>query len=132
MLIDGLKDRLTAELNPTGGVNKDTLPRGYVFPAIVIHKYNGALEYDFSGPVGVEDVNVQLDIYGKTPDERDTLSKSLTDFLDAFTGTLEDGSVVQACFRERGPQDLPFVPNADQKGPGYRTLVGYRVVIDRS
>lgn len=128
MLVDGLVSIVTTDLNPVGGAHKDALPRGFQFPAIVVHRYNGALEYEFAGPADTKETNVQFDVYGKTSDERDTLMESLTGLMDSFVGTLPDGTVVQGCFRERGPQELPYLPSAEQKGPGFRSAVGYRIV----
>jgi hypothetical protein len=128
MIADGLITLLTQAANPLGGVHKDALPRGYTFPAMALHRYTGNQDYDMQGPTDTSEDNIQIDCYGTTQNERDALVASVMAALDAYVGTLSDGTVVQACYRERGPQDMPVMADADTKGVGYRSVIGYRIV----
>lgn len=134
MIIDGI----IALLNGDTGVNaltagriyKSALPRGYTLPAIAVHRYGGAQDYDLSGPVGVKEDQIQLDVYGQDPDSASAAAVLVKALLEPYTGTLSDGTIVQACYLERD-MDMPFLPHADAKGIADRSLLGFRVISTR-
>jgi hypothetical protein len=103
------------------------LPRGYVLPAAAVHTYGAAQDYDFNGPIDIGEHQVQIDVYGKTAAELAAAKTAVRDFFKAYTGTLTDGTVVQAVYLER-EMDMPFLPNADTKGIANRSILGFRVV----
>jgi len=111
-------------------VYRDVLPRGYVFPAIVVHKYARAQEYQFSGPVDVAEDHIQIDAYGSTSAARDSAIDAATSLLIGYVGTLPDGTIVQTCMLER-EMDMPFLAKADATGFAFRTLLGFRIVSKR-
>lgn len=133
-----LIDSLITLANEDNGVNalisgriyKNVLPRGYVLPAIAVHRYGGSQDYEFAGPTGTSDDQVQFDCYGRTADEAQQTADAVRNLLVAFTGTLPGGTVVQACYLERD-MDMPFLPNADVKGIANRAILGFRVVTVR-
>ena len=154
MLIDGVISLLQGQLNGTNqsaytaliealvnilstdhktnlpSVYENELPRGYKLPAIAVHQYGGNQDYDFSGPVDINEDQLQLDCYG--PDSltcRQTM-RAARKLLEAYVGTLPDGTVVQGFYKERD-QAMPFLPHADQKGIANRWTVGFRVVKKR-
>ena len=130
MLLDGIVTLLTNGPNPSGGVHKDVLARGYSFPAIVVHRYGGHQDYEFSGASDVTEDQVQIDVYGNTADERDELAQQVRALLVEFTGELPDGTVVNACYLERD-MDMPFLPQANQLGTSFRSILGFRIVRNR-
>jgi hypothetical protein len=113
-----------------GRVYENELPRGYRLPAIAVHQYGGAQDYDFSGPISINEDQVQLDCYGQDSLSCRATAEAARKLLENFTGTLPDGTVVQACYKERD-QAMPFLPNADQKGIANRWMLGFRVVKQR-
>lgn len=130
MIIDGLIELLkTRAVNAlvNGRVYKGELPRGFVLPAIVLHRYGQAQDYDFDGPIDLSEPQVQVDCLAPTPDERDTLVTAVKAELNGFTGTLPGGNEVQGCYIERD-MDLPYAAGMDPKGIASRSVLGYRVV----
>lgn len=108
-------------------VFKSVLPRGYTLPAIAIHRYGGTQDYEYDGPIGVREDQVQLDAYGDTAEQAQQVVKAVRALLVGFAGTLPDGTVVQAMYLERD-MDMPFLPHADSKGIANRSVLGFRVV----
>jgi hypothetical protein len=113
-----------------GRAYADALPRGYVFPALVLHEYGGSLDSQMDGPADAEYTSVQVDIYGSATDERDNLRKAVGDVMDGYVGTLPNGVVVQLCSLER-KMDLQVLPSAERKTQGFRSLRGYSVTSNR-
>lgn len=134
MLLDGFISLLTGTpaVNnlATGGVFKSVLPRGYALPAIAVHRYDGTQDYQFDGPVGVREDMIQFDVYGATAEAAQQVAEAVRTALVGYTGTLPDGSIVQAVYLERD-MDMPFLPHADSKGIANRSLLGFRVVSQR-
>jgi hypothetical protein len=132
MMLDGfislLKATPAVSVIVADRVYKKVLPRGYSFPAIVVHRYGGTQDYEFAGPVGVREDQIQIDTYDSGDGE--ALASVVRTFLSAYTGTLPDGTIVQGCFLERD-MDMPFLPNADTKGIANRSTLGFRVVSAR-
>ena len=108
-------------------VHLQVMPRGYKFPAIVVHRYMGTRDQDFQGPVSVEESNFQLDIYGDTATDCEAVTDACRTFLTGYTGTLADGTVVQGTYKEQD-RDMPFLANADIKSLAFRSLLGFRFV----
>jgi hypothetical protein len=113
-----------------GRMYNSVLPRKYSLPAGCVHRYGGLQEYDFAGPTGVREDQIQFDVYGDTADDTQTACEALRALIVPYTGTLSSGTVVQACYLERD-MDMPFLPNADTKGIAYRSTLGFRVVSTR-
>src|ERR1700676_5600438 len=104
MLIDGLISLVTASaVNGliSGRIYEGELPRGYALPAIAVHEYNEAQDYDMAGPVGVREDFIQFDTYGSSQAIARQVREALKTLLDGYVGTLPDGTVVQACYLER-------------------------------
>jgi hypothetical protein len=129
MMLDGFISLITAHGSVGSRVYKSVLPRGYVLPAIAIHRYGGAQDYDYAGPVDVREDQIQIDVYVDAAD--DTVLEAIRALISGYVGTLPDGTVVQACYLER-EMDMPFLPNADTKGIANRSTLGFRVVSKRS
>jgi len=133
MMLDGIISLITADtavtslLSSAGAVYKSVLPRGYVLPAIAVHRYGGTKDYEFAGPVGPREDQIQVDCYGADPETAQQVTEAVRTLLVGYTGTLSDGTVVQGCFLERD-MDMPFLPHADAKGIANRSLLGFRVV----
>ena len=134
MLLDGIISLLTANTTVNGLVRgrvyMSLLPRGYRLPAIALHRYGGTQDYEFDGPVGVREDQVQIDVYGDTVEDCQTTIEAVRSTLVGYVGTLPDGTVVQACYLER-EMDMPYLPHADQKAVANRTLLGFRFVTTR-
>jgi hypothetical protein len=129
MMISGFIDLLTGQTSPpyADRVHKDVLPRGYVLPAVVLHRYGSTQDYQYDGPLDVREDQIQVDIYGGDGDTAETIFEYVRALLVGFTGTLPDGTVVLACYLERG-MDMPFMANADQKSLAFRSTLGFRVI----
>lgn len=131
MLLDGFMELLTSNPAVSGlvaaRVYKSELPRGYVLPAIAIHRYGGTREYQADGPIALREDQIQLDCYAQDAETAQQVAEAVKALLDPFTGVLPDGSVVRACYIERD-MDMPFLPHADAKGIANRSMLGYRVV----
>jgi len=131
MLLDGLIAVLNANTAVNalvaGRVYKSELPRGYLLPAIAMHRYGGTQDYSFAGPIGVREDQIQIDCYAQDAATAQQVAGAVRAALAPFTGALTDGTVVQCCYLERD-MDMPFLPHADQKGIANRTLLGFRVV----
>jgi Protein of unknown function (DUF3168) len=134
MMLDGFMALLKADAGVSGLVGvrvyQSVLPRGYILPAIAIHRYGGSQDYEYAGPVGVREDQIQLDAYGETAESLQQVSEAIRSLLVPYVGTLPDGTVVQACYLERD-MDMPFLPNADTKGIANRSTLGFRVVSTR-
>lgn len=131
MLLDGIVAQVLAD-GPTAAlvaanVFKNELPRGYVLPAIAVHRYGGSQEYQYNGPVGTREDKVQFDCYGPDAETAQEVAEAVRAALLAFVGTLPDGTVVQGCYLEIN-MDVPFLPHADAKGIANRSMLGFRVV----
>jgi hypothetical protein len=133
MILDGVISLLKADSGVSGiagsRVYKNELPRGYSFPAVVVHRYGGTQDYQMDGPVGVREDQIQIDAYAVTG-TIEGLSEAVRALLVGYVGTLPDGSVVQACYLERD-MDLPFLPNANTTGIANRSTLGFRVISAR-
>jgi hypothetical protein len=114
----------------SGRVYENELPRGYKLPAVAVHQYGGQQDYDLSGPVGVVEDQIQLDVYGLDSASCRAAAVACRDLLQSFTGTLPDGTTVQAIYKERDAA-MPFLPNADAKGIANRWTLGFRVISQR-
>ena len=113
-----------------GRAYENEFPRGFVLPAVVVHQYGGNQDYDFTGPIDITEDQVQVDCYAQDSSGCRALRLSVKDLLEAFTGTLPDGTVVQAMYKERDLA-MPFLPNANTKGIANRWTLGFRVVSAR-
>ncbi|HEX4201557.1 MAG TPA: hypothetical protein VHY59_08575 [Chthoniobacterales bacterium] len=111
-------------------VSKNVLPRGYTLPAIAVHSYGSTQENDMIGPNTIREDQIQLDMYGATSDQTDSLYEACRALLIGYVGTLPDGTVVLLCQLERG-MDMPFLPNADTKGIANRAVLGFKIVSQR-
>ena len=107
MLANGFVAKLLADSGVSSLVStrvyQDRLPRGFTLPAIVVHQYGGTEDTEFDGVTDVNEGHVQIDVYGKTPAERDGAVAAVVSLLKGFTGTLPDteGTKVQLCRIER-------------------------------
>lgn len=131
MMLDGIISLLNADPTVTsfvsGRIYKSVLVRGFSLPAVAVHRYGGSQEYDFNGPVGVREDQVQLDAYASDAETTQQVTEAIRAVLVGFKGALPDGTIVQACFLERD-MDMPFMPHADSKGIANRSLLGFRFV----
>lgn len=134
MLLDGFISLLKANNGITGlvagAVYKDELPRGYVLPAIVVHRYNGAQEYAFTGPIGLREDQFQFDCYGNDSTSAEQVKELVRELIITFVGPLPDGTKVSVCDLERD-MSMPFVSTANTKGIANRALIGVKVVSER-
>lgn len=135
MMLDGfialLTDNSAVNGLIAGRIYKSVLPRGYGLPAIAIHRYGGSQEYQADGPAGTREDQIQLDCYAEDPETAQQVAEAVRTLLASFRGTLPDGTVVQGCFLER-EMDMPFMPKADTTGLANRSMLGFRVVSERS
>ena len=104
MLLDGIISYLESKTAitslVTGGIYRSVLPRGYVLPAVCVHRYGGAQEFDYSGPQGVLESQIQFDCYAATADIAEQISAAIkllfvgskTVPATPYTGTLPDGA----------------------------------------
>jgi hypothetical protein len=122
-LIQMLQDDATVSSFVGDRVYRAVLPRGFVFPALVVHKYANVQDYQLSGPVDVAEDHVQIDVYGNTPAELDDAADAVRALLINYSGTLPDDTVVQGTFLDRD-MDLPYRPDMDKKGFTYRSVLG--------
>ena len=136
MMLDGIISLLSgnatvaALVTQNGGapqIYKSVLPRGYVLPAIAIHRYGGTQDYQCDGPVVLREDQVQVDCYAGDPETAQTVAEAVRKVLVSYVGTLPDGTEVRAVYLERD-MDMPFMPHADTKGIANRSLLGFRVV----
>lgn len=131
MMLDGFISLMTADSGVNGlvatRIYKSVLPRGYTLPAIAIHRYGGAQEYQADGPVGTREDSIQVDCYAEDPETAQQVAEAVRSLLAPFKGTLPDGTTVQGTFLERD-MDMPFLPHADSKGIANRSMLGFRVV----
>jgi hypothetical protein len=131
MLLDGIIAVLNGNTGVTalvaGRIYKSVLPRGYVLPALAIHRYGGTQDYSYAGPIRLREDQIQVDCYADDAETAQQVAAAVRSALAGFTGALNDGTVVQGCYLERD-MDMPFMPHADQKGIANRTLLGFRVV----
>lgn len=147
MLIDGIIMLLKGQLNGTnqsaytsemaavvaltaGRVYENELPRGYELPAICVHQYGGSQDYDFDGPININEDQIQLDSYGADSLSCRQTARAACKLLESYVGTLPDGTIVQGLYKERD-MAMPFTAKADQKGIANRWLTGLRVVKQR-
>lgn len=103
------------------------LPRGYKLPAIVVHRYGGAHDQDFTGPIDCVEDNFQLDVYGDTSDAKEDIAQAARDLLTGYTGTLSDGTVVSGTYKEQD-RDMPFLPNTAPENRTFRTVLAFRFI----
>ena len=101
------------------------LPRGYTYPAICFHVFSDVPDYDFAGTTGHKSAQVQIDCYGASATSARQVAAAVTDLLADFSGSLEDGSLVEGAFIERD-MDMPFLPTGDAKGISFRVLLQVR------
>lgn len=130
-MLDGIIALLNADMGVNtlvaGRVYVSVLPRGYLLPAVCVHRYGGTQEYDFGGPVGVREDQMQFDAYAEDPAMAQQVTEAIRTLMVDYKGTLSTGTVVQACYLERD-MDMPFLPHADAKGIAYRSVLGFRLV----
>jgi hypothetical protein len=135
MLIDGIISLLTNTSSirtlATGGIHEDELPRGYSLPAVCVHQYGGSEDTDMAGPIGLEEGQVQFDIYATSGSAARALGKAIEAVLKPFTGSLPEGTSVKLFKLERS-MAMPFSAKGDQKGIANRYLVGLAVTFDSS
>ena len=134
MTLDGFIALLQADSGVNGlvagRVYKSVLPRGYILPAIAVHRYGGTQDYELLGPVEVREDQIQVDTYGANADACEQVTEAVRSLLVGYTGTMSDQTVVQGCYLERD-MDLPFLPHADAKGIADRSCLGFRIVSKR-
>ncbi len=135
MLIDGIIALLTSTSSvstlATGGIYEDELPRGYTLPAVCVHQYGGSEDTDMGGPIGIEEGQVQFDVYATSGSAARALGKAIEAVLKPFTGALPDGTNIKLFKLERS-MAMPFSTKGDQKGIANRYLVGLAVTLDSS
>ena len=133
MLIDGIITLLTNTASvsalATGGIYEDELPRGYTLPAVCVHQYGGSEDTDMAGPIGLEEGQVQFDVYATNGSAARTIGKTIEAVLKPFTGPLPDGTNIKLFKLERS-MAMPFSAKIDQKGIANRYLVGLAVTLD--
>jgi hypothetical protein len=107
------------------------LGRGFVLPAVALHVYGLGQDYDYDAPVNVTERQMQIDVYGRNPNEANTVADAIRALLiDYKNATLPDGTFVQACFLERD-EDLPYQTGIDKTNVSFRPILGFRVVVQR-
>jgi hypothetical protein len=127
MLDEGIVAKLKTDLG-IANVYLDTLPRGFAFPAVVVHQYGGLQENDMKASNGVREDQVQVDIYAASAAALRRLVVTARTSLSVYSGTLTDpdSTVVQLCQLERS-MAMQWVQRADQSGIGFRWLLGFAV-----
>ena len=132
LLIEGVTNLLAADpISTLPAVYENELPRGYKLPAIAVHQYGGNQDYDFAGPIDINEDQIQLDCYGADSSTCRATTAAARSLLEVYVGTLPDGTVVQAFYKERD-QAMPFLPHADGKAIANRWTLGFRVVKQRT
>jgi hypothetical protein len=112
-------------------IYENELPRGYILPAIAVHQYGGTQDYDFSGPIDINEDQIQLDCYGLDSLSCRMAAEAARKLLEGYMGTLPDGTVVQGLYKERD-MAFPYLSHADTKGIANRWMLGFRVVKQRA
>jgi hypothetical protein len=131
MITDGLSTLLLAD-STLGGliatrVYANVLPRGYIVPAVVYHRFGVEQVYTFSGPESVVETSIQYDVYAADYATVRAVAEAVKAVLTPYTGTLGEGTVVQACYLEQD-LEMPILPDATVKGVTYHVVLQYRVV----
>lgn len=119
---------LVENIHGLAGCHANRMPRGETsLPRIVIRQYDGDVEYQMDGTAGVEHTFVEVRTYGKNPTQAAAVVRAVRSVLDNYSGTLNDGTVVLACFH-RGQSDDPYVTSLDAKNDAVRTVLRYEVI----
>jgi hypothetical protein len=122
-MIDALITLLNSISAP---LHETVLPRGYTLPAVVWHVFNVTTDYDFAGPERTVSTDIQFDCYSLDGASARALAAEIKAVLMAYTGTLSDGTQVQACYLDR-EMAMPFIAGASTT-PIHRVLLQFRVV----
>jgi hypothetical protein len=127
---DALKTLLLADATVgemIADIYDSVLPRGYKFPAACWHIFGGTEPYDMSGPIATIETELQIDCYGASALSARTLANAVKAVLKPLTGTLSDGTNVQACFLTRD-LDMPYQASGDAKGITFRVCLQFNVI----
>ncbi len=95
-------------------------------PAISYHEVHGDGEFSMDGPDQLQHSRMQFSCYGKVYADAKKLARTVRQELEAFTGELADGTVIEHMHRE-GEMDLfydaPFI---------YCTAVDFKIIYQDS
>jgi len=133
MLQEGLKSFLDANaavsalvVNRTYAAQIPELSATSILPAIAYKEIHGNGEFSMDGPDLVQYSRMQFDCYGKVYADAKRLARTLRQELEAFTGALPDGTVIEHMQRESEIdifEDAPFI---------YCTAVDIKIVYQDS
>lgn len=131
MILDEIKALLVADaglLSLIGTrVHDMVLPRGFVLPALVMHKVTTVSGYTMQGSTQPADITVQFDVYADTALTARQIREALEDALQDFKGILSGGSVVQGTFWITD-MDMPYTPDINKTAVGFRIMSHVRFV----
>jgi L-2-hydroxyglutarate oxidase LhgO len=97
------------------------LPQSPTMPAMVITLVGGQDVISHSGPAGVENPTFQIDFYGETYSQMDSLYEAGKDALNGYSGLI-NGQNVQGIFLVQ-KRDLPY----DDDASLYRRTVDFSI-----
>jgi hypothetical protein len=107
MLQEGLKSFLDANdavaalvSNRTYAAQVPELSAQSILPAISYHEIHGNGEFTMDGPDLLQYSRMQFSCYGKLYGDAKRLARTLRQELEAFTGALPDGTVIEHMQRE--------------------------------
>lgn len=133
MLQEGLKSFLDANgpvsalvANRTYAGQIPELSANSILPAIAYKEIHGDGEFSMDGPDQEQHSRMQFDCYGKVYADAKRLARTLRRELEAFTGLLAEGTVIEHMQRESEIdifEDAPFI---------YCTAVDFKIVYQDS
>jgi hypothetical protein len=133
MLCEGLKSFLAANgpiaalvINRVYANQLPEISADAPLPAIVYKEVHGDGEFSMDGPDQLQHSRMQFSCYGKVYLDAKRIARTLRQELEAFTGEMADGTVIEHMQRESEVdifEDAPFV---------YCTAVDFKIVYQDS
>ncbi len=133
MLQEGLKSFLATDsavsalvINRIYATQLPELSATAILPAIAYKEIHGDGEFSMDGPDQLQYSRMQFDCYGKVYGDAKRLARVLRQELEAFTGALPDGTVIEHMQRESEIdifEDAPFI---------YCTAVDFKILYQDS
>ena len=106
------------------------VPQGVALPHVVLNTISDVPDHDCDGANTWAVARIQVDAYGRTPDEADAVIEQIRLACDGKTGTM-GGSTVHWCFKEDG-DDTPEPAPANEVRRRHRTRNDYRLAYVQS
>ena len=96
----------------SGRIFYSRMPKDATLPAIVFNVVSTTdMGYTFQGASGLRTKRIQFDSYAKAYLDTISISDSIRTILESYSGTLEDGTVVQGCI-VISEMDFPYEPGS--------------------